>query len=118
MPLSVMISEDVRPSSLRYSDPSALLACDNPDCAAPWVTATGLVAWELPANGPRHRLFTERLLIACDAACLQRAQARQRLRTWSEPITVGEWLGLLNASIALDPLTTEIGDVAYLDAPR
>jgi hypothetical protein len=113
MPLSVMISEDFRPSGLRYSDPSVLLACDNPKCFTPWVTSAGLVAWELPASGPRNGLFTERLLVVCSVECLQQAQAHQRLRRWSEPMPVGEWLAILQESITCDPLATDIGEPSY-----
>lgn len=89
-----------------------LLACDNAMCEAPWVGAGGLVVWAISDGGPVPGLFTDRLLVACNAECLQRALAGRAGRRWSPPMAVGAWLDALREAVTLDPGECPIGQFA------
>ncbi|MCA9878174.1 MAG: hypothetical protein KC442_10340 [Thermomicrobiales bacterium] len=119
--MTFYVAEGWATAVYRYTDPDVFLHCDNPACDRPWVTGTGLVCWALHDEVPLGTLFTERLLIACDASCLAAAQAAQRKRAawedrprpyWSEPETVERWLDALRESLTRDPETTPVGELA------
>jgi hypothetical protein len=99
--------------SYRFADPDAFLNCDNPNCAAAWLTREGLVVWSLDARQPQNSRFTDRLLVACSPACLAAAKcARPSGTRWSEAMPAAAFLDALRGSLDLDPDTTPIGRFA------
>jgi hypothetical protein len=110
--LGIVVAEDLAAPQYRFTDPDAFLSCDNPACDAPWVTGTGLVCWAIAGTAPTGSRFTDRLLVACDPACLAAAQRARRHGRWSAPMPVRDWLEAVRRSLDLDPHTTPIGAFA------
>jgi hypothetical protein len=109
--MGIMVAQDLLAPRYRFTDPNALLSCDNPACSTSWVTRDGLVCWEVSEAGPVPSLFVDRLLVACSTACLREAQRRIR-RRWSEPMPAGAWLEAIRNSLEMDPASTPIGALA------
>lgn len=118
--MSFYVAEGWASTYYRWSDPDVFATCDNPECDRPWVTGSGLICWSLHDEVPLSTLFTDRLLIACDATCLATAQQARRERAvwrdepkpyWSEPERVDRWLDALRESLTRDPASTPVGEI-------
>jgi hypothetical protein len=111
--VSIWVVEDLHRPPYRFTDPDCFLSCDTPACASALVTGAGLVVGTIAGDTPSGSRFTDCLLVACSADCLRPAlHARGRGHRWSEPLKVADWLDALRASIALDPVSTPIGEFA------
>lgn len=110
--MGLHVTESWNHRGVAFTDPDALVLCDNPGCDAPWVTADALVSWVLMDMLPSRTMFTDRFVVGCNAACLRAAQAQHPRREWSDPAPVGQWLDALRASLSVDPRTTPIGEFA------
>lgn len=100
--MSIAVADDLLAPIYRFCDPSALIACDNPHCAVPWLTGAGFVSWRVGSIVPTGS-FTD---------CLAQAQRTHMTRNvvqWSAPMPVRDWLEALRRSLDCDPATTEIG---------
>lgn len=123
--MSFYVAEGWASTYYRWSDPDVFATCDNPECDRPWVTGSGLIAWALHDAIPLATLFTDRLLIACDRACLAAAQRATRDRacwdgrvtpSWSAPASIARWLDALRDSLSRDPASTPIGEIVPVGA--
>jgi hypothetical protein len=111
--MSIHVAEDLHRPVYRFTDPDCFLSCDNPMCSSAGVTGAGLVVWAIEDHFSSGCRFSDKLIAACSPDCLRSAlDARGRGHRWSEPIPVAEWLKALQASMALDPTTTPIGEFA------
>jgi hypothetical protein len=111
--MSIHVVENLNAPAYTFIDPDAFLACDNPICSSAWVTRSGLVVWAIEDHTLSSSRFTDRLLVACSADGLRSAlHDRGRGHRWSEPLKVADCLDALRASIALDPVSTPIGEFA------
>lgn len=111
--MALQVAQDWRTARYRFADPSVLLSCDNPQCQSAWLTGDGVLCWAVSRTGPEQSLFVDRLLFACNSACLEAAQEAGRWRKvhWSEPCRISQWLQELATAIATDPAVTEVGNL-------
>ena len=125
--MSFYVAEGWSRAFHRYTDPDCFVMCDNPACDRAWVTGSGLICWALSDGVTVGTLFTDRLLVACNAECLAAAQQAKRERAvwddrprpyWSEPETVERWLDALRESLSLDPATTPVGEIVPVTSWR
>lgn len=110
--MSFHVAEAWTVRGLKFTDPDTIVLCDNPACDAPWVQGDALVSWAQGDFVPSRTAFTDRFVVGCNAACLERAQALHPRWEWSTPAPVGQWLDALRASLSVDPRTTPIGEFA------
>jgi hypothetical protein len=83
--MTFFVSEGWASTFYRWSDPDCFITCDNPVCDRPWVTGSGLMCWALSDDVWVGSLFTDRILIGCDAECLATAQqAKRKCAVWDD----------------------------------